>query len=108
MKVLKRLEDSDNTLNRKKCKFYQSKVFFFGMVFNLELSSFEVDSEVFYVFYFLLNKKWNDETAGDSRGTYHRTVAMKSLNEDLKVLLAVGEALFKSLKAIGDFVSRFR
>lgn len=41
---------------------------------NLELSSFE----------------WNDESTEFSQGMYHKTVELKSINKDLKVLIAVG------------------
>lgn len=41
---------------------------------NYELSSFE----------------WNDESTDFSQGMYHKTVSLKAMNKDLKVLIAVG------------------
>lgn len=34
--------------------------------------------------------EWNDESTGWSKGMYERTMDLKSINPDLKVLLAVG------------------
>lgn len=34
--------------------------------------------------------EWNDESTGETKGMYERTIALKELNPDLKVLIGTG------------------
>ena len=34
--------------------------------------------------------EWNDESSGENKGLYERTIALKELNPELKVLIGTG------------------